>query len=268
MTMLALPLLPGLRSRVAAAGIAWTLLALLPAARLFMPWYMYIPSAGFSLLLGHLLTQGTGWRRVPAAALLIVIAGAYAAQWHARVPVWRQAGELARGVAAGVHAEGGERPIVLVAPASVGGVPVHAHNLPARLALERGCAEVEAVVPAFAGFPAGNHRHTVTVTPVDARSWDVVLSDPEAFFVFPAGPPGTAAPWGAVEVLRREPLGAPVALRVTLTPEIAASATGIVYYSAGKVLAAPKAAMAEQARRQLHPDPSRREFGMPRRLVL
>lgn len=239
------PLLPALRSRAAAAGTAWTLLALLPAANLFMPWYMYIPSAGFSLLAGHFLTDATGWRRVPAALLALVLVTAYAAQWQARVPVWRHAGELARNVTAGVLAEGGARPVVLLAPASAGDVPVHAHNLPARLQWESGGEQMGAVVAAFARFPADSARQGALVTPVNAHTWDVALCDPEAYFVFPAQPPGVTAPWGTAEIARREPFGAPVALRITLTPETAARASGIVYYSAGTVLPAPRPESAE-----------------------
>jgi hypothetical protein len=166
--------------------IALTAAAIAPTASGFMPWYLYLPSVGFCLLLAEILASDRRLRPI-AAALAALLLASYAAAWLHRAPAWREAGQVAREFATDYAALAREHPdrqvVLLSVPGALNAVPMFFHNLAARLALEPGTFDDDPEIALFIdGTGTTPEAFTMSTEPTGPSSFRLTLDNNGSYF--------------------------------------------------------------------------------------
>src|SRR5690606_26128157 len=65
------------RLRILLMGSAWIAITMIPILRTMSPWSLYIPSIGYCLAFGHLLTPRSAHQRWVATLMLVLLLTAY-----------------------------------------------------------------------------------------------------------------------------------------------------------------------------------------------
>jgi len=166
--------------------LALTAAAIAPTATGFMPWYLYLPSVGFCLLLAEVIASERRLRPM-AAALAALLLASYGAAWLHRAPAWREAGQVSRAFAEDYTAIAREHPdrdmLLLTVPGALNAVPMYFHNLAARLALEPGTFDKDPEIALFIdGGGAAPEAYSMTAERSGLNSYRLALGDGGSYF--------------------------------------------------------------------------------------
>jgi len=243
-------LTPRLKGQPVRLGVLWSLLTLLPVLAIANPWRIYIPTMGFCMALGYLCTPEKNFRGVAGVLLSVAMFGIYFGETFTQGAAFRAADVAARGVASG-YVEKPEQnrpndPLFLAVPASVGDVPVYMFGLHIRLRWETGNTSLQPIICSYVVLPSRMDAHTVMITRVGERSWNLCLQNPRSRFEFPEIPEWAdgarltsglihTTSWGSVEVASVNPAGFAQSINLTIRPEILENRQCLYYYTTGKL---------------------------------
>lgn len=213
-----------------ALGIAWIASTAILLMRTMSPWSLYLPSAGFCLVLSAIAEPGTKWREWSAAALTLGVLTAYMVQWDARKDTWQEVDNVTRSFINDVRAiaidEGVNDPVIVCAPGAVGTIPTLLHYFDMRMRHETGQKDFNATVLTFVMVPAEPEVRSIRMEQSADLSWLVTPAEASTTFLFPEKdyefqqyPSGTSieAPWGLLTLRGANTTEESTALEVRLT---------------------------------------------------
>ncbi|MGA9363525.1 MAG: hypothetical protein WBW16_04065 [Bacteroidota bacterium] len=164
----------------------WIVVTLLPVLQLSMRWYMYLPSVGFCIGVGFLLTRIFQRAGGLAVALTLVLITAYSVPLYSQERTWLETSTLAERLLRDVHAQApslsdNDAIFVLALPAKLGGTPILNLGFPG--AVHHLYKNDTVLVTIASKVVMTDLDVEITVTQTDTGEWE--LATPEAaYFVF------------------------------------------------------------------------------------
>jgi hypothetical protein len=225
--------------------IMLTGLACAPNLRIFFPWYAYLPSAFFCLMMGDFFGAqprpklGERGYGVVVVGIMILLS-VYWFGWGLRGPVWDFAGRFSDLFVAQYKEVASKNPdrevVLLTAPGGIAAIPIFYHNLSARLALEEGSFDKDPEVGVLVESPnLSIEAFNTAVTPDGPFTWHV-STQAEGGFLSPPSRyrEATTPPIPRTTVTQYDARGQPTAVSVNLQ-SLAEQPPLILYYTEGEL---------------------------------